>query len=63
MTATPSLGQELMEGPPFSIDAEMVRDYYARDYEIELLARREMPEGLMGYPAAESVWLLRRRGR
>ena len=55
--------QELMDGPPFSIDAEMVRDYYAEDYEIELLARREMPEGLKGHPAAESVWLLLRRER
>lgn len=55
--------QKLMDGPPFSIDPEMVRDYYARYYELELLERREISETLKGHPADASVWLLRRRTR
>ncbi len=53
--------QSLVEGPPFSIGEEEVRRQYGMHYNIQLLAKQDMPDGLKGkYPAKESVWLLKK---
>lgn len=51
--------QSLMSGPPFSIKAAMVRDYYADAYNIKQLASHPIADGLKGKcPADEVLWLL-----
>lgn len=54
--------QSLMDGPPFSVDAEEVRSLYDRDYALSRLERVEVAGRLKGaVEATESVWLLERR--
>jgi len=54
--------QSAMNGPPFSVEAAQISRYYARDYEITLLASDAVEGGLKGRcPAQETVWLLTRR--
>lgn len=50
--------QARMQGPPFSIDAGEVTRHYGDDYALTLLERIEVPGGLKGECAMESVWLL-----
>lgn len=53
--------QSLMEGPPFSVSAEEVKEHYKDRYDLTLLASTNVPGGLKGRCAAqENVWLLRR---
>jgi thiopurine S-methyltransferase len=51
--------QNLMEGPPFSIIDEEVKQHYQNTYTLTLLARVNVFGGLKGQCAAmENVWLL-----
>jgi len=53
--------QTAMAGPPFSVDAEQVRAFYAEDYGLTLLSHKAMPGGMKGRCAADHcVWLLKR---
>ncbi|NMF90433.1 thiopurine S-methyltransferase [Aromatoleum petrolei] len=48
-------------GPPFSIDADEVRQHYADRFDLTRLAQIDVAGGLKGKcPATESVWLLRK---
>jgi thiopurine S-methyltransferase len=52
--------QRVMDGPPFSIDAEEVHRHYASRYDLSLIASRPVAGGLKGKCAAqENLWLLR----
>lgn len=54
--------QKLMDGPPFSVREEAVSQNYKDHYDISLLARVDVVNGLRGSLAAkESVWLLKPR--
>ena len=51
--------QNLMEGPPFSVSNEEVQQYYTVNYDLTLIASKDVPGGLKGKCAAkENVWLL-----
>ena len=51
--------QSLMQGPPFSIRNEEVRQHYADNYEVTLMASTDVSGGLKGKCAAkENVWRL-----
>lgn len=52
--------QNIMEGPPFSVDNEEVQRHYDHTYRTTLLESNDVPGGLKGKcSAAEHVWLLR----
>lgn len=52
--------QSLMDGPPFSVTDDEVRQLYAGVYDAEPLDGSEVAGGLKGFcPATEKVWLLR----
>ena len=52
--------QRLMDGPPFSVGQEEVKQLYSNNYDLKLIASIDVPGGLKGYSAVkESVWLLR----
>ncbi len=54
--------QQVMEGPPFAIDSEMVKDYYQPNYDCQLLAEQAIEGGLKGkVEAVEKFWLLNKR--
>lgn len=54
--------QSIHPGPPFSVQANEVKQLYAHAYELKLLESVEMIDGLKGkYPAVEQVWLLEKR--
>ena len=51
--------QSLMDGPPFSIEPQMVEQLYSDTYRISLIEREEMVGGFQGkFPATEAAWLL-----
>ena len=53
--------QRLMDGPPFSVGQEEVKQHYGDSYNPELIASIDVPGGLKGKCAArESVWLLQK---
>ncbi|MES2406230.1 MAG: thiopurine S-methyltransferase [Pseudomonadota bacterium] len=52
--------QSVMEGPPFSISDEEVKQHYQDSYDLTLIASTDVPGGLRGKCAAmENVWLLK----
>jgi len=52
--------QNMMEGPPFSISNQEVRQHYEGRYALRLVATADVPGGLKGKCAAkENVWLLK----
>ena len=52
--------QSLVQGPPFSISNEEVRQHYEDSYNLTLLASSDVDGGMKGKCAAkENVWLLR----
>jgi len=54
--------QNLMDGPPFSIDSNEVSIHYSTSYDIHLLASTELAGGLKGKIAAkEQAWLLEKK--
>jgi len=60
MLITFEYDQSDMDGPPFNVHEDEVRAHYTADYEIELVRRKVIPQGLKGEVAAnETVWLLR----
>lgn len=62
MLITFEYDQSDMDGPPFNVHEDEVRAHYAADYEIELVRRKVIPQGLKGEVAAnETVWLLKGR--
>lgn len=59
MLITFEYDQSDMDGPPFNVHEDEVRRHYGAAYEIELVRRKVIPEGLKGEVAAhETVWLL-----
>ena len=51
--------QELMAGPPFSIDAKEVNQHYSGVYHLSCIENADVAGGLKGiYAAKENVWLL-----
>ena len=51
--------QNLMDGPPFSVSNDEVKQHYMDNYKLRLLKNISIPGGLKGKCAAiESVWLL-----
>jgi thiopurine S-methyltransferase len=51
--------QSVHAGPPFSISADEVKQYYQTAYDLTLLASEAIPDGLKGkHPATEQVWWL-----
>jgi len=60
MLITFEYDQSDMDGPPFNVHEDEVRAHYDAAYEIELVRRKVIPQGLKGEVAAnETVWLLR----
>jgi thiopurine S-methyltransferase len=54
--------QHRADGSPFSVGADEVARYYQTSYDRNLLATVDVAGGLRGQcPAAETVWLLKRR--
>lgn len=51
--------QNLMEGPPFSINKEEVNQHYKDKYDLTLIATTDVTSGLKGHAAKEHVWLLK----
>ncbi len=52
--------QNVMEGPPFSVTNEEVKEHYSKNYKLTLLSSSDIPGGLKGKcPAKENVWLLK----
>lgn len=52
--------QDLVDGPPFSVDAAELLRVYGPHYGLNLVASLPIEGGLKGrYPASEHVWLLR----
>jgi thiopurine S-methyltransferase len=51
--------QAALEGPPFSISPDDVKQYYSDKYSLSLLKQIEVPGGLKGKcEANETIWLL-----
>lgn len=51
--------QRVMEGPPFSVSEEEIRQHYGQRYDITVLTSLDVPGGLKGRcPATERVYLL-----
>ena len=51
--------QAVLEGPPFSISPDDVKQYYSDKYGLSLLKQIEVPGGLKGKcEANETIWLL-----
>ncbi|MDC8450790.1 MAG: thiopurine S-methyltransferase [Nitrospira sp.] len=54
--------QNLMDGPPFSVNNEEVHRHYATTYDLTLLSSTEVAGGLKGKgPVKEGVWRLKRK--
>ena len=54
--------QSLMDGPPFSVVGEMVRELYKEQYELIELEAKPIEGGLRGTPTTEVAYTLARRG-
>mgnify|MGYP000034125635 CR=1 FL=1 len=51
--------QSVLQGPPFSISSDDVKQYYSNQYTLSLLKQIEVPGGLKGQcEANETIWLL-----
>ncbi|AAZ26601.1 thiopurine S-methyltransferase [Colwellia psychrerythraea] len=51
--------QTVMEGPPFSISPDDIKQYYSDKYSLSLLKKIDVPGGLKGKcEASETIWLL-----
>jgi len=53
--------QAQMSGPPFAITPDEVMEHYGTTYQIEKIMRANVPGGLRGNVAHETVWHLSRR--
>lgn len=62
MLLTFEYDQTEMDGPPFHVSEDEVRALYGDAFEIELVRRKDIPQGLKGLVKAnEVVWLLTAR--
>ncbi|SFL29077.1 thiopurine S-methyltransferase [Nitrosomonas aestuarii] len=53
--------QQLMDGPPFSINEEELKHYYSAAYQIKPVESKKVAGGLKGKVASkETVWLLKK---
>jgi len=53
--------QSVMDGPPFSISDDEVRQHYQDVYRLAHVAAEDVPDGLKGMcPARENIWLLKK---
>jgi thiopurine S-methyltransferase len=52
--------QHLMDGPPFSINAEEVKHHYAADYQLQAVESKDVVGGLKGVATIEMAWLLQK---
>lgn len=52
--------QRLMDGPPFSINAEEVKHHYADAYQLQSVESKDVVGGLKGVATIETVWLLQK---
>ena len=50
--------QNLMRGPPFSVEADEVARLYGATYQVTLLERVVIEGGLRGKPAQDAIWVL-----
>ncbi|MCV2886619.1 thiopurine S-methyltransferase [Aestuariibacter sp. AA17] len=50
--------ENLMQGPPFSVPNEELKDWYGPHYQFELKVSAPLPEGIRGTPVFSSVWQL-----
>lgn len=56
--------QQAMEGPPFSVGNDEIRQHYGQRYDIAVLTSLDVPGGLKGRcPATERVYVLRKGKR
>jgi thiopurine S-methyltransferase len=54
--------QKLMDGPPFSVSNDEVRNHYKSIYDLNLMESSDVPGGLKGKCAAtENVWILKNK--
>lgn len=54
--------QSAMEGPPFSVSNDEIKNHYRGHYDMTLTESTPIPGGMKGkIPAKENVWLLRDR--
>jgi len=54
--------QTVIEGPPFSVSEEEVRQHYDAIYQVTPIVHKDVPGGLKGKVAStETVWLLQKR--
>lgn len=54
--------QSLMDGPPFSVNEDEVRQHYGQHYDLECIYNQTLAGGLKGKVAAlQQVWLLKNR--
>jgi thiopurine S-methyltransferase len=51
--------QALIAGPPFSVSDAEIEQHYRKSYSLTCLASMVVEGGMKGFPAKESVWLLR----
>jgi thiopurine S-methyltransferase len=52
--------QQLMDGPPFSINAEEVKHHYAAAYQLQAVESKDVAGGLKGVATIETAWLLQK---
>jgi thiopurine S-methyltransferase len=51
--------QRQMDGPPFAVSNDEVKQHYKNSYDLTLLSSKDVPGGLKGIcPAKENAWLL-----
>jgi len=56
--------QLMMDGPPFSVGKEEVRQHYGANYQLQCLASRNIPGGMKGkVPSTEAAWLLQKAAK
>lgn len=55
--------QLMMDGPPFAVGDEEVRQLYGASYQLQCLASKNVPGGMKGkVPSTEAAWLLQKVG-
>ena len=53
------IGSTLIDGPPFAIVEDEVKQHYAAVYQLHAVDRKQLAGGLKGkVPASETAWLL-----
>jgi thiopurine S-methyltransferase len=56
--------QLLMDGPPFSVTEDEVKQHYGAAYQVKSVERKNVAGGLKGKVAStETAWLLQKTGK